>query len=191
LFFQILFIFRFKDDGKKFPGGVHDATVFKESGIFKNHSRIIPEFAKLVGNKEIPFIILRDPAYPLIPRLLKPYTGHLTPQEESFNWHLSWGRIVVENAFGRLKGRWRCLAKRIDINYKFVPYVALACATLHNLVEIRKEKFTPINEYECNQQPPDWHCNQVLESPECDPSDLREHLREYIVSNFPLRSSSK
>jgi len=97
----------------------------------------------------------------------------------------------VENAFGRLKGRWRCLAKRIDINYKFVPYVALACATLHNLVEIRKEKFTPIKKYECNQQPPDWHCNQVLESPECDPSDLREHLREYIVSNFPLRSSSK
>jgi len=60
----------------KFPGSVHDATVFKESGIFKNHSRIIPEFLKLVGNKEIPFIILGDPAYPLLPWLLKPYTGH-------------------------------------------------------------------------------------------------------------------
>jgi len=90
----------------KFPGSVHDATAFKESGIFKNYSRIILEFVKLVGNKEIPFIILGDPAYPLLPWLLKPYIGHLTPQEESFNCYLSSGRIVVENAFGRLKGRW-------------------------------------------------------------------------------------
>jgi len=105
----------------KFPGSVHDATVFKESGIFKNHRRIIPEFVKLVGNKEIRFVILGDSAYPLLPWLLKLYTGHLTLQEESFNCYLSSGRIVVENAFGRLKGRWRCLAKRIDIDYKFVP----------------------------------------------------------------------
>nr|XP_016942562.2 protein ALP1-like [Drosophila suzukii]XP_036677809.1 protein ALP1-like [Drosophila suzukii]XP_036677810.1 protein ALP1-like [Drosophila suzukii] len=68
----------FRDVSMKLPGSVHDATVFKESGIFKNHSRIISEFVKLMGNKKIPFIILRDPAYPLLPWLLKPYTGYLT-----------------------------------------------------------------------------------------------------------------
>jgi len=118
-----------------FPGSDHHATVSKESGIFKNHSLIIPEFVKLVGNKEIPFIILGDPAHPLLPWLLNLHTGHLTPQEEPFNCYLSSCRIVVENAFGRLKGRWRCLVNRIDIGFKFVPYVALACATLHNFVE--------------------------------------------------------
>ncbi|XP_043947729.1 uncharacterized protein LOC122818156 [Drosophila biarmipes] len=71
----------FRDVSIKFPGSVHDATVFKESGIFENHILNIPEFIKLVDNKEIPFIIQGDPAYPLLPWLLKPYTGHLTPQE--------------------------------------------------------------------------------------------------------------
>lgn len=51
--------------------------------------------------------------------------------------------MVVENAFGRLKGRWRCLAKRNDISTAFVSDVVVACCVLHNICELNKEHFLP------------------------------------------------
>lgn len=68
-------------------------------------------------------MIAGDPAYPLLPWLIKAYTGSLTPEQESFNTYLFSAKICIENAFGRFKGRWRCLLKRCDVNYKFMPQV--------------------------------------------------------------------
>ena len=44
--------------------------------------------------------------------------------------------MVVENSYGRLKGRWRCLLKRLDFKLKNVPYVVSACVFLHNFCEM-------------------------------------------------------
>ena len=43
--------------------------------------------------------------------------------------------MVVENAFGRLKGRWRCLQKRLDFKLANVPNVVGSCVVLHNICE--------------------------------------------------------
>ena len=40
--------------------------------------------------------------------------GVLNPQEKRYNVALSKSCVVVENAFGRLKGRFQCLSKRLD-----------------------------------------------------------------------------
>lgn len=61
-----------------------------------------------------------DPAYPLLPWLIKGYTGALTPEQESFNIYL----LFARNAFGRLKARWRVLLNRAGISNKFMPSVA-------------------------------------------------------------------
>ena len=50
-------------------------------------------------------MILGDPAYPLLPWLMKGYVGSLAQEQESFNVYLSSSRMVVERAFGRLKSR--------------------------------------------------------------------------------------
>ena len=44
--------------------------------------------------------------------------------------------MVVENSFGRLKGRWRCLLKRLDVKLQNVPHVVSACVVLHNMCEM-------------------------------------------------------
>ena len=91
----------------------------------------------------MPVCIVADAAYPLMPWLMKPYTGHLTPSKEVFNAHLTRARLQVECAFGRLKGRFRCLLTRLDMGEHNIPEVVAACCILHNLVESKGEAFLP------------------------------------------------
>ena len=48
---------------------------------------------------------------------------------------------MTENAFVRLKGRWRCLLKRNDTNLKYVVQQVAACCTLYNVCEIHCDSF--------------------------------------------------
>ena len=127
------------------PGSVHDARVFKNSDLYrKGQNRSLDRTTgKTINGVKVPLVVLGDPAYPLLPWLMKPYTNNrrLTPAARTFNYRLSRARIVVENAFGRLKGRWRCLLKRNDAQLQHIPHVIAACVTLHNICEIHKEHF--------------------------------------------------
>ena len=69
---------------------------------------------------------------------MKPFARNtvLSPQQKTFNCNLSCLRNVVENAFGRLKARWRRLTKRNDINVINVPHIVTACCMLHSICEM-------------------------------------------------------
>lgn len=122
------------------PGKVHDARVFANSSLFKkaNNGTLLPSRPKLMNGVQVPLVILGDPAYPLMPWLMKPYleNSSTTTKERHFNYRQSRARMVVENAFGRLKGRWRCLLKRIDANVYNVPNIVATCVVLHNICEL-------------------------------------------------------
>ena len=68
---------------------------------------------------------------------MKPYpvNPHTTAEQQNFNYRQSRARMVVENAFGRLKGRWRCLLKRLDIQVDNAAIAVGACVVLHNICE--------------------------------------------------------
>lgn len=71
---------------------------------------------------------------------MKNYPGsNLTPEKEHFNYRLSRARIQIERAFGRLKGRWRCLLKALEFELDKVVLHATTACILHNMCEERKE----------------------------------------------------
>jgi hypothetical protein len=52
-----------------------------------------------------------------------------------FDFSVNWGRVVIEQAFGSLKNRWRIL-KAFNMYVKKTALVTLACCVLHNYCEI-------------------------------------------------------
>ena len=56
-------------------------------------------------------------------------------------YQLSRARVVVECAFGRIKGRWRSLLKRSNVCVDFMSTVVTSCCILHNLCEVHKDGF--------------------------------------------------
>ena len=64
-----------------------------------------------------------------------------SPQHKTYNYRLNKTKIVVENAFGRLKGRWRGLMKRNDMHVDNIPVVITAACILHNICKVHGESF--------------------------------------------------
>ena len=139
---------RFLDVTIGWPGKVHDARVLVNSNFYHRAmaGQLLPDWKRVINGVEVPLLILGDPAYPLLPWLQKafPATGTLTEQQRHFNYRQSRARMVVENAFGRLKGRWRCLLKRMDYyKIKHATDVIASCIVLHNVCEARGDTCDP------------------------------------------------
>ncbi|CAM5148934.1 unnamed protein product [Natator depressus] len=79
------------------PGKVHDARIFRNSGLFQKlqEGTFFPDQKITVGDVEMPIVILGDSAYPLMPWLMKPYTGSLDSSQELFNYRLSKCRMWI------------------------------------------------------------------------------------------------
>ena len=189
----------FRDVSCKLPGSCHDVDALKESNFYKNVGNIMPKGSKSIDGKEIPYVILGDPAYPLLPWLLKNYNydRNISPEMDSFNVYLNKGRVVVENAFGRLKARWRILCKRSEVNHKFMATIVLACCILHNICEMSKEthvsyesrmqRWGQAAEQDADDiQPP----TEVYDAENMfDATDMRDHLMLYLSRKCELLSS--
>uniref|UniRef100_A0A3Q2XUA1 DDE Tnp4 domain-containing protein n=1 Tax=Hippocampus comes TaxID=109280 RepID=A0A3Q2XUA1_HIPCM len=136
---------RFIDIFIGWPGSVHDARVFANSPLYQNRTSgsLFWGDKRDIGGVPVPLVLLGDAAYPLSTWLMKPFSdnGRLTQPQKDFNYKHSRARMVVENAFGRLKGRWRILLKTQDTHLENLNNIVAACCTLHNLCEKWGEYF--------------------------------------------------
>ena len=85
----------------RWSGGVHDARIYANCGVNKKfisgeippvHEELVPGFAL------IPSLLLGDPAYPLLPSLMKEYSSCKIAKETNFNNTLKSARNQIECA---------------------------------------------------------------------------------------------
>ncbi|XP_071652767.1 putative nuclease HARBI1 isoform X1 [Temnothorax longispinosus] len=123
-----------------YPGSVHDARVFKNSSLRNDLHELCTDNYFLLG----------DSAYPCLKELIVPYrdNGHLTRAQRIFNQKLSSCRVIIENAFGCLKQRFRQLYHFKLRDMVRMVRVIHACCVLHNIAKIEDLQYleAPIND---------------------------------------------
>jgi hypothetical protein len=72
------------------PGRVHDARVLSNSTLFEQAQAgtLLPNQPRTLCGTSVLLVILGDPAYPLLPWLMKPYVHHgsITQRQKTFNY---------------------------------------------------------------------------------------------------------
>ena len=93
---------------------MNDARIFSNSDLYANGESgelvHMPSGIRHINNVDVPVMILGGAAYPMLPWIMKRYPGTGTSSRKQchFNYRPSRARMVVECAFGRLKGRNDC-----------------------------------------------------------------------------------
>ena len=120
-----------------YAGSIHDARVLRMSSLLTaiEDGDILHSPLRRIGGMQVKPLIVADPAYKLTTWCMKPFpqTRALTDRQRDFNKSLSSARVVVEQAFGLLKGRWRCLLDKLDESVDKVPSTIITCCILHNI----------------------------------------------------------
>ena len=129
---------RFLDVVTGWPGAVNDRRVFSHTRLAQlwRTGQIFQEPVVVIGGCNIKPYLVGDAGYTFEPFMMVPYPGHnLPPHQENFNFWQSSTRIIVEGAFGRLKGRFRWLNGTLNMrNPEMHTRIITAGCILHNVM---------------------------------------------------------
>ena len=142
---------------------------------------------KQIGNVELSPLILGDSTYSLGNWLMKPYSDrrNLSLDETKFNLALTTSLVVVEKPFGRFKGRFQCISKRLAPLVMHTVNTA-TCSILHNFYIITKRRFLhewlQQSEVDLVKTQNNSRCVEVLNEAE----SIRNAIRDYLAHHWSL-----
>ena len=109
------------------PGSTYDARLLRYSILFKDIQRGdgIPNKSIILGDfGEIPLVTIGDTAFHRLEWLLKCFNENTRDlKEHYYNKKLCSARVVTENAYGMLIGRWRIIYKKCECKLYNIKYV--------------------------------------------------------------------
>jgi hypothetical protein len=109
-----------------------------KKGLDDGLMRLPPPDSMTNNNQPMPYFILGDDAFALRDYLMKPFSQRsLNPEQRIYNYRISRGRMVVENAFGILAQRWQCFLTTMQQDPENVKKIVHAGICLHNFIRMR------------------------------------------------------
>ncbi|KAK8773284.1 hypothetical protein V5799_012181 [Amblyomma americanum] len=165
------------------PGRCHDAHVYGRSRLKKRvESDRFKSPVSVIEGTPVAQIILCDQAFPLTPHLLKPYANAPNGSKQAiFNYNLSRSRRIVENAFGRVKARFRFIMKRMQCQLLNAKQAIRASCTLHNICEafrdnVEEQWVQDVHNYNVLYEQPSHNTDACT----AEGQDVRAVLAEYF-----------
>jgi hypothetical protein len=119
-------VFRYADVGQ--PGGMNDAEIFFKSNLYNFLcTELLPEEFHLIAGS----------SFPLQKWLMTPFPSNKSADsvQKKYDYHLHRATTPVEIAFSHLRGRWKILLKRCDLQLDNMINIIKTCLVLHNLCE--------------------------------------------------------
>ena len=160
-------------------GSASDCQLFNNSELkeaFVTGTAGAPYPRPLPGDdRNTPFFIIDDDAFPLETWLMKPFSKRdLTNEERIFNYRLSRARRIVENAFGILANRWQCIMTTMRPAPETVNKIVITCCCLHNLMRMR---YPGLQNADCDQENPNHQVIPVGVAPKLQSSGHAKYWR--------------
>ena len=126
------------------PGSRADIHMLRKSRLYQQINWYIPpdSGAYLLGDAGfrpcLPWLLIPflASAYRTINPLRKQMIGRYDAAQCS-------ARVVIEQAFGILKGRWRCLRNGLRVHLPHTTDMVIACMVLHNICILRDDVWSP------------------------------------------------
>ena len=181
-------------------GRESDGSVFAASSIghaLATGSLDLPEPRQLPGSdKNFPYVIVGDEAFPLKNYLLKPYARKvLDDTKRIYNYRLSRARRVIENVFGIMASRFRIFHRPINSRPEYVKNIVKAAVALHNFL-IDDNGYCSNGLADTNNRPGDWRteiqgCQGLINISQLSGSNnyakdakmVRDNFKDYFISN--------